>query len=573
MASRGQRGRKNRKYPSPFRFSDVVSDNISMVPVERVVREWGGTVVMWGEPAVGEVVVNGHNLKLSRLQATLARGREQGMRLYIGAIFYTLHSMYHRYLAADPTLQQACIRDITGEPILTPWLQDHTFRGVRMYWNCTNNPRSRAFYDACIRAAMEAGYDGIAIEEPRGSAVAVHAGGCFCDHCVNGFRVYLEAKYTAAELAGRGIPSSAGFDYRTIGAGGRAYPRGVRRGVPPQRAAAGRGLPRLPDQGGGRPGQGIARAGARPGEAGGVVLRAAAVVDLRQAERRRGRGQDVDRAHLRLRSSLRRAPLRVGVPAYEGGVVGRPPGPQRHRVVHAPLPGADRRLPAVLPVVQRHAELFDGYQAVEQVGVRYSKPAVRAGHHQVHEACWELLNANVPYGIAASGDDWLARRLAAADAARFELVVVPEPALLDGEQQRVVDAWKAGRAVAWQGVADVLARLEPLVTLASDCKVWLRPRANPANAAVPVVIHLLNTDYDLSQDAMNRQTGVTVRLGHALFGGGRCGGSPCYRPRANRSHCRSRAGGRELRDRPRSARLGPAEAGMRLTGLTKEKNA
>lgn len=66
---------------------------------------------------------------------------------------------------------------------------------------------------------------------------------------------------------------------------------------------------------------------------------------------------------------------------------------------------------------------------------------------------------------------------------------------------------------------DVLKRIELLAEVESDHQIALRPRKNPDNATVPAVVHLLNMNYDLSKDDMNRQTDVKVRLNSKLMDG------------------------------------------------------
>ena len=562
----------NKKYPYPFKYSDVVSDNISIVPIDRVIKDWGGNVLMWGEPAVSDIEALGFNLHLARLKEKILKGREDGVRLYIGSVFFVLHTMYFKYLAADPSLQEASIRDIAGEPILVQWMKDHSYRGVPPYWNCANNPRSREFYREVVTTNMEAGYDGLVIEEPRGAAHSVPMGGCFCDYCMEGFRDYLKKKYTREELKERGILSIEDFDYREmvkkVAETREAYMKAYRKKRIPLRedfwdyqlkAAAAlvkevRDLAKLlrgediviglfgnrlgpewlvnsqyvdfyaSEHSFGPPPEGyrgitfiyeVARALEKPMAWSFLSPPSATFVKQHKAF-------NLVKAWIALSYAFGH---NFGIPHYAWAFPrskveswNRGPRNSESCTPHFLLP-TENYLP-FYQFVTRNAELFDDYEAVEQVGVLHSNPAMRKRNYeaQVHDLCWSLTNANIPYGLALAGDDWLANRLTEKDLSKFEFVVVPEPTMLEGEQQRVLDEWTAkGRAVPWKDVDDVLTRIEPFVSLKSKSNILIRPRKNPSNSAVPVVIHLLNLDYDLSKDAMNRQTDITIRLSHELF--------------------------------------------------------
>jgi len=561
----------NKKYPYPFKYSDVVSDNISLVPQDRVVKDWGGNVLMWGEPAASEVEAAGVNLKLERLKVQIAKGREDGVRLYMGGIFFVPHSnIYFKYLAADPTLQEAAIRDIEGKRMLLAWMVDHTYRGVPQYWTCSNNPRSREFYRECVTAAMEAGYDGICIEEPRGSSVSLFAGGCFCDHCMEGFHDYLEKKFTPEELKQKGILNIEDFDYREmvrdVADTREAWVRAYRQGKIPlvadfqdfQVKAAAALVKEMRELAKRMGGEDII-VGAFGAMLGPTWLVNSQYLDFYCSEHKYGpppegykqvtftyelaralekpiswsNGNPTAWTYLKQNKAFNMVKGWIalsyafghnfGIPHYGWAFPrtkverwDRHPKNSESCTPHFLLPTED-----YIPFYQfvtRNAELFDDYEAVEQVGVLYSHAAIRKRKNEVHNVCWSLLKTNIPYGLALAGDDWLANRLTEKDLSKFEFVVVPEPIMLEGEQQRVLDEWTAkGRAVPWKDVDDVLTRIEPFVSLKSKSNILIRPRKNPSNSTVPVVIHLLNLDYDLAKDAMNRQTDITICLAHKLM--------------------------------------------------------
>ncbi|VGO22680.1 hypothetical protein [Pontiella sulfatireligans] len=563
-------------YPYPFKYSDVISDNISMAPVDRIIKDWGANVLMWGKPAISEIDYAGVNLNQEKIRREIIKGKEDGVRIYIGSLFCVLHSMYHKYLAADPTLQEAACRDIAGERMVVQWMVGQTYRGVPLYHNCSNNPRSREFYREVVVANMEAGYDGLVIEEPRGSAHAVSLGGCFCDHCMKGFREYLAKKYTAKELQQRGIKHIENFDYREmvrpIADTRDAYLAALKK----------KKIPLIKDY---KDFQ--LKAGAKlVGELRELMLEVGGEdkilglfctrlgpewllntqhVDFFAAEQVIGPPLDGGYKGLTFRYEIARAmgnpfawthisPVNAtfiknheafnlvkawislayasgehfNIPYYAWAFPETPVeswdkrGAKKESCTPHFFFPTERYLP-FFDFVTANAELFDGYHSMNQVGVLHSNPSIRSSkklENQLHDVCYELWEANIPYGLALAGDDWLYSRLSEEDADKFQFVIVPGPPKLDAKQQKVLNTWKAnGKLITWNGLDDVLKRIELLAEVESDHQIALRPRKNPDNATVPAVVHLLNMNYDLSKDDMNRQTDVKVRLNSKLMDG------------------------------------------------------
>ena len=105
------------------------------------------------------------------------------------------------------------------------------------------------------------------------------------------------------------------------------------------------------------------------------------------------------------------------------------------------------------------------------------------------------------------------------DVSRFEQVLVPEPTMLDPEQQSIVDELKAeGKAITWTNEVNLLEHIEPVVSLESDSSVWLLPRKNPQQLDAPVVVHMINHSYDESTNTIAPQSNVSVRFRPELFG-------------------------------------------------------
>ena len=169
--------------------------------------------------------------------------------------------------------------------------------------------------------------------------------------------------------------------------------------------------------------------------------------------------------------------------------------------------------------ITTNSDLFDGYEAVEQIGVLYSNRACRENHWEIRQICRELHYANIPFGLVLAGDDWLKRPLTNKELSRFKLTIVPQPAKLAGHQAELIDRWQErGRAIAWTDLADIQRRITPWVTVQGSDKVWALPRTKANDPQSPLVIHLLNQDYDADADKMRPAEGLTVQVSKALLG-------------------------------------------------------
>ena len=169
--------------------------------------------------------------------------------------------------------------------------------------------------------------------------------------------------------------------------------------------------------------------------------------------------------------------------------------------------------------VRQQAALLDGYEPVAPVAVVYDNAATRRYQGRIEPICVELVRCNVPFRVVVAGDTWLDYRLTAQQLSGFRAVVTsPDNQWMDDAQKTVLASVKdAGRLVVWPD-DETLARLvpEPITVSGSD-KVLVFPRTVPANADAPVVLHVLNQDYDGQQDVMRPQQKFTLRVRRDLL--------------------------------------------------------
>src|ERR671926_201724 len=94
--------------------------------------------------------------------------------------------------------------DIHGEPCHALWVECPD-REHYCYTMDRNNPVWREYLKAIIRIQIDAGVDGIQLDEAELPITSFQYGGCFCKDCMKGFRQYLQdlpPEQLPAELRG-----------------------------------------------------------------------------------------------------------------------------------------------------------------------------------------------------------------------------------------------------------------------------------------------------------------------------------------------------------------------------------
>ena len=475
-----------------------------------------------------------------------------------------------KYVMEDESLQAAACVDLDGKPIEVSWMVGHVYKGRTPVFLCSNQPRYREFLREQVRYFIAAGADGIMVDDSGGAFFARNRGGCFCTCCIEGFRTYLGEKYSAGQLKQRGVDDLDSFDYRkfVLGQedGGQSYRNRQRREKVPfsrdfndfllrsdvelfrelQKLScelAGKHVPMGWDNvdfGGSRAGyypfwdvfyseinyQNFGVDGRLPG-----TKFSPAIVMLDKFSDAMGKWYIPTPAPRSWEAVMKNdveSLLRLWVAfSYANGSALRYPRKGWIFSTQTPwyFPPKEDFEP-LYAFIRGHRELFDDYEAVQQVGVLFTQSKQGGGgsyYRPLKHVCANLVELNVPFGMAVAGDELLANRLRGDEAERFEVMLVPEPIRLIDGQKEVVERWKQrGAAISVKREDDVAAkiqnRVKPLVAVEDDSGVWLFPRQIPGKPDAPVLCHVVNPHFDAEEDVAIPQTDVPVRLRGGLFG-------------------------------------------------------
>ncbi|MDE2747706.1 MAG: hypothetical protein OXI34_01965 [Chloroflexota bacterium] len=477
----------------------------------------------------------------------------------------------------DSNFMESTVRDLNNRPAVTWWV--HTYKGHPSYHFCTNAPGYRVYLMYQLRRVMEAGTDWLMIDSAIPTIAALNAryGGCFCEHCMAGFREYLKANLSAAERETWKIESIETFCYRDFllnhGIGDERY-RAEILAYPPVIPLAKdffdyqwrevNALFREFKQCAQEFGADVPMSSNSPfywAE----FMYAVDAHDFYTNEMQYLPPEEeilpVDPVYtFKLADALDRLLAITGVPrAFEPCRIKDRPGHIRLWIAQAYAHGHVFMAPdkmwtqriagqpdrwyhskpgdyeSLYHFLRDYPELFDHYESVASVALIFSNNAVRqhlgdrlsSGHlggqnrsapaTDLAAASYALSRANLPFCLIVAGDVWVEDRLLDADLAPYQLILRFEPSHLNAEQEdKLLEA--GDRLATWSGADDLLNRVERAVKVTGAENLSVLLRHQPKRGDSPVVCHLLNSNYDLEADAFRPLQNIRLELNGSLLG-------------------------------------------------------
>lgn len=492
-------------------------------------------------------------------QLTTEWRRQRDVAHSVGARYQArveLDAGWKRWIDFDPNHEDAVCRTLEGQ-LITYKFWTNTYKGKPAYQGCTNARAYRQFLAQQAREALSSKPDMLLLDAIQVTAMAVYQGGCFCRSCVEAFREYLRTEIPGKTLAELGIEDVSTFDYgaflRGRGVTDEQFAKQVNRWPATLPLAqeyltfqhlAARGFiedfRRQAEAIAGRP---IPLSTSTP-------LReprdwwAFAVVDfftieaMFHAKELSIPWEPVFR--YKLADALHTRVLATGVPQWDFTFVrdNRLPGLVRTWIAQAYAYGHQFMVPYSMwcgedeksryeskpgdcddlyRFVRKHAELFDGYETVADVGLLYDNTAFRCWQGQAREVCYELTRKNIPFRIIVAGDEWLPVTPAGKDVAALKALVIAKPVAASLARH----AWleKAiGKTVEWPEEKRLSELVPRQVAVTGAVNVTVLPRAKPHDPQAPIVCHLLNGNYLPQSDSMQPLEDFSVTLDDSLLG-------------------------------------------------------
>ncbi|MCY4063667.1 MAG: hypothetical protein OXG53_14955 [Chloroflexi bacterium] len=471
----------------------------------------------------------------------------------------------------DSNFMESTVRDLNDRPAITWWA--HRYKGHPPYFFCTNAPGYRHYLMYQVRRVMEAGTDWLMIDSAIPTIASLNAryGGCFCEHCMAGFRQYLKSNSGAADLEAWAIADIESFNYRDfLLAHGftdesyrseiLAYPAVI----PLAREyfdfqwqevnALFRDFKRYAQEF-----KSDVPMSSNSPFYWAEFMYAVDAHDFYTNEMQYLPPEEeilpTDPVYtFKLADGLGRLLAITGVPrAFEPCRLNDRPGHIRLWIAQAYAHGHVFMAPdkmwtlryagepdrwyhsksgdyePLYHFIRDYPELFDGYESVATVALIFSNKAVRqylgdrlsSGHlggqnrsaprTELAEACFALSRANIPFRIIVAGDDWVEDHLMNADLSPYRAVVRFEPSYLSAEQEsKLLSA--GDRLITWSGARDLLDRVGGAIGVTGAKSVSVQLRQLPDQPDTPVICHLLNSNYALTSDTYERLRDVELTI-------------------------------------------------------------
>jgi hypothetical protein len=170
-------------------------------------RKWGATLVTWGLDSIFTRTKNCPE----PLSEIVEAAHDGGVRSYLANL--DMCSAQPWNLARDAKLREAIARDFNGNGLVVPWFPA-VVDGVPAYTGCTNNPVYRENVRQRVRDGAAAGCKGLHVDCANGmTGILGRQGGCYCRHCMEGFRKFLAGKYSRQQLSAMGVGDINAWDF------------------------------------------------------------------------------------------------------------------------------------------------------------------------------------------------------------------------------------------------------------------------------------------------------------------------------------------------------------------------
>jgi hypothetical protein len=446
------------------------------------------------------------------------------------------------------TFMDAVCRDLDGNPLHVPWLWDHEYKGHPAYWFCTNNPDYQAYLRDQVERACMAPIDGLHIDDYSGtSACSAYNGGCFCPHCMEGFRRYLRDRFSEEELREIGIERVEEFNYRRFlkerGITAEQFRRGSR-GCPLgdlfqdfqnrrmkevvgetfkyAERLRGRKLVRSMNSSASSPRALIVAplidyfCGEVPHHASNaeVPLEPVFVFRMVEALDRRQTATAAGYDWAWIKANGKPGLVRTWIAqAYAFGSTFMVPHRQwcytQELGTHW-WHGRPEDFAHIYRFVREHARLLDGYVSLTDTALIYSD----ANFSEIRDAALKLAEANIPYAILVAGDGNLPHRITPEMLRPYDHLITGSNPLPEGQEEMLQAA--SAKIVRWKGLDELPNKVRGQISVEGSDPVRLSIRYNPHSSDSPLVCHILNLNYDLEMDDV-RPADVTITLGKSLL--------------------------------------------------------
>ena len=514
----------------------------------EVYRQYGATLVAWGF----------RSWNLTGEELTSEWRRQRDLAHDAGAKYQArveLDAGWRGWIDFDPNIQDSVCRTIEGKLLTYPFWTG-IYKGKPAYFGCTNSKGYQRYLLHQAREALSSNPDMLMIDAMVVTTKATRGGGCFCDACVEAFREHVQTNVSPDVLKKHGITDVAAFNYgdllRKQGVTDQQFGKQIynlSETLPLaqeyrtfQHFAAREFIKNFRKQAETIAGRRILLSTNSFLRSPGDWWAVPAVDFFTSESAMNAKSRAIPREPIfryKLADALNVRVVSTGTPKQDWVFVrdNHLPGLVRTWIAQSYAYGHHFMVPHSMwcgegqeqsdyksqpgdcadlyQFVREHAELFDGFETVADVGVVYSNTAFRRGQRQAQQACYDLTKRNIPFRLIAAGDEWMPVELRKEDLAGLRAIVVTNPGSLDAAQRVTLNAAK-DRTVLRPDDKRLSQLVPPPIHVTGATNVTVLPRAKPGDGRT-LVCHLLNGNYVPQSDSMEALRNFNITLDDSLL--------------------------------------------------------
>jgi len=458
----------------------------------------------------------------------------------------------------DPDgFQDDIVTTLGGTRVVSPWFEGREYKDYPAYLFCTNASGFRDFLRFQVEEIVSGGVNSIMFDGQTGTPLSVrNHGGCFCSHCMEGFRDYMKENYSQEQLAGKGIGEIESFHYGSFLAA-RGWSEADYKG---QSYKANPTIP-LFDNFQEYQYDALSQLTSELSQYADLKAGRQVIFSTSSPPHRYTRSVltgEVD--HFTLELSQKASSLEVpfepvlnytladalgkglilnGSPQQDWSVMYQKDRPAliRSWIAQAYAYGACFMVPVrnwaggydyhvadpehfeyMYDFIHNQADLFDGYELFSKVGLLLPYEGLRYGQKVADDAIRNLMKENIPFHLVISGSNWWDRELDEWDLKRSDALVLTSDVshMLSGDRS-LLNQYE--NRSAGSGDTTALFQILPrqVTVSAGNENVTVVPRENPDSPEFPYVVHLVNRMYNESTLSMDTLRSFSVNFSKSLF--------------------------------------------------------
>lgn len=519
----------------PFKKSDVIA--YSSGTIENY-KDYGVSFVPWGGyPRPDALSIEKFCKKIDDAQKV---GTKIGAKIGTRTDFAGFIIGY-----SEDAVLSAQTKDLTGKAFIVPDSPNLTVKGHPAYWFSTNNTTFQAYLKNNAERAIRCKPYGLMMDDPLGdAAIVLWHDGEYSNNSIHGFRNYLMSNFTAAQLEQNGISDIVTFDIKEYH---QAYSQLSKENRPlrkelvdfqlksssemfkdvtsyalgklGQRVPVGGNIdPTAPYSGyllinvdyysfecamnakSGNPNNGRSLFSYKIADA---LQRPAVIM---------GSGED----HAFVQDNNLPGMIRAWVAeAYAFGNYFSAPyylWAYKNGVSYSYQPRSSQEFAPLYQFIKNHGSLFDDYSTVSKTALVLAYKNYAQYQTQIVSLTKKLADESIPFDVVIAGDDVLGLHLSVSQLKKYDNLIVPDYGLLSVDDITVIN--DSGKTIVNNvDYLDISSQLK--IKGATGIRATLRAVKN--DNTKPVVVHLLNGDYDVITDTCSGKHKFVVSIPKILL--------------------------------------------------------